>query len=339
MASPPENNTSPSPEAPDSGESENVASRARRSFLRNAGLAALAAGSAASLPRLEARQAAGEPKVTPPVPSEEGSGMGNELEAMGGSPVVESGYASGERPLPSLKQRVLALKGLLVEKGVLSEEKINGFVGYYEKFVGPHLGAAAVAHAWVNADFRRKLLAPPADQPFLATAALRDFLFNTVNPETGKPFLAPQLTLGTAIGPEGEYLRIVQNGLQTSGVDKGKRIHNIVACTVCSCYPQALLGVQPTWYKSQQYRSRVISNPLGVLDEFMQDLTATNKEKWNYYKGYRDGLDEIRTWDSNSEVRFFVIPELPSAWQNLPEPELRKRITRNAMLGAEILLP
>jgi len=344
MVSPPESNTSPesnnkpAPGAPGPAENETVASRARRSFLRNAGLAALAAGSAASLPRVEARQASGESQGKSPIPPEDGSGMGNELEAMGGSPVVESGYGSGERPLPSLKQRVLALKGLLVEKGILSEEKINGFVGYYEKFVGPHLGAAAVAHAWVNEEFRRKLLEPPADQPFLATAALRDFLFTTVNPETGKPFLAPQLTLGTAIGPEGEYLRIVQNGLQTSGPDKGKRIHNIVACTVCSCYPQALLGVQPTWYKSQQYRSRVISNPLGVLDEFMQDLVAANKEKWDHYKKYRDGLDEIRTWDSNSEVRFFVIPELPTAWRNLPEQELRKRITRNAMLGAEILL-
>jgi nitrile hydratase len=265
--------------------------------------------------------------------------MGTELEAMGGSPVVESGYGSGEQPLPSLKQRVLALKGLLVEKGILSEEKINGFVSYYEQFVGPHLGAAAVAHAWVNEEFRRRLLEPPADQPFMATAALRDFLFNTTNPETGRPYLAPQLTLGTAIGPEGEYLRIVQNGLQTGGVDKGKRIHNIVACTVCSCYPQALLGVQPTWYKSQQYRSRVINNPLGVVDEFMKDLVGSNQGQWAFYQAYREGLDEIRTWDSNSEVRFFVIPELPSAWKGLPEQELRKRVTRNAMLGAEIFLP
>lgn len=338
MATPPDNNTQ-AHEAEGPPDDSSVTSKPRRSFLRHTALAALAAGTAVSLPKVEARQ---DPKGTNdklPTPPDDIVGIGNELEAVGGSPVAESGYASGERPLPSLKQRVLALKGLLIEKGILSEEKINGFVGYYEKFVGPHLGAAAVAHAWVNADFRRKLLEPPADQPFMATAALRDFLFNTVNPETGHPFLAPQLTLGTAIGPEGEYLRIVQNGLQTTGPDKGKRIHNIVACTVCSCYPQALLGVQPTWYKSQQYRSRVISNPLGVLDEFMQDLAAANQEKWSFYKRYRDGLDEIRTWDSNSEVRFFVIPELPSAWKNIPEHELRKRITRNAMLGAEILLP
>ena len=111
-----------------------------------------------------------------------------------------------------------------------------------------------------------------------------------------------------------------------------------MACTVCSCYPQALLGVQPTWYKSQQYRSRVISNPLGVVDEFMQDLIAGDSAKWAQYKSYRAGLDEVRTWDSNSEVRFFVIPEMPSSWNGLSEAELRKRITRNAMLGAEILL-
>ncbi len=316
---------------------EQIGNQARRSFLRNTGLAAMAAG-AAALPQVKAKDSLESPAR--PDPRKSGSdGMGNDLEAMGGSPVVESNYDSGEQPLPSLKQRVLALKGLLIQKGVLTEEKITGFVAYYEKLVGPHLGAAAVAHAWVNPDFRNKLLSPPPDQPFLATAALRDFFFNTTNPETGRPWLVPDLTLGTAIGPEGEYLRILENGLQSVGPDKGKRIHNIVACTVCSCYPQALLGVQPTWYKSQQYRSRVISSPLGVVDEFVEDLAAGDRSKLSYYTTYRDGLDEVRTWDSNSEVRFFVIPEMPAAWSRLSEPELRKRVTRNAMLGAEILFP
>jgi nitrile hydratase len=296
-----------------------IDNRARRSFLRNTGLAALAAG-AAALPPIKARQA-------------------DDLETTGDSAVVGSGEESSEQPLPSLQQRVLALKGLLISKGVLTEEKINGFIAYYEKLIGPHLGAAAVAHAWVNPEFRQKLLAPPPEQPFLATAALRDFFFNTVNPETGRPYLVPDLTLGTAIGPEGEYLRILENGVQTAGPDKGKKIHNIVACTVCSCYPQALLGVQPTWYKSQQYRSRVISSPLGVIDEFIEDLVAGDHSKWVYYKAYRESLDEIRTWDSNSEVRFFVIPEMPVTWKQLSEQELRKRVTRNAMLGAEILFP
>jgi nitrile hydratase len=294
---------------------ETIDNRARRSFLRNTGLAALAAG-AAALPPIEARQA-------------------DDVKATAAPAVAESGESS----LASLKQRVLALKGLLISKGVLTEDKINGFIGYYEKLIGPHLGAAAVAHAWVNPEFRQKLLAPPPEQPFLATAALRDFFFNTVNPETGRPYLVPDLTLGTAIGPEGEYLRILENGTQIVGPDKGKKIHNIVACTVCSCYPQALLGVQPTWYKSQQYRSRVISSPLGVVDEFVEDLAAGDKNKLAYYHSYRDSLDEIRTWDSNSEVRFFVIPEMPASWRQLSEQELRKRVTRNAMLGAEILFP
>lgn len=298
----PSNDPPANPEPPNRGQP-------RRAFLRNTGLAALAAGAAASLPQGQAKPAVAAAKE--PKAAEE---------------------------LPPLKQRVLALKGLLVQKGVLSDEKINGFVAYYEKLVGPHLGAAAVAHAWVNPDFRQKLISAPPDQPFLASAALRDFFFKTTNPDTGHPYLAPELTLGTAIGPEGEYLRILENGVQSSGPDKGKRFHNIVACTVCSCYPQALLGVQPTWYKSQQYRSRVISNPLGVVDEFMQDLIAGDNKKWSEYKTYRDGLDEIRTWDSNSEVRFFVIPEMPASWKSLSENELRKRITRNAMLGAEILL-
>jgi nitrile hydratase len=310
--------------------------RARRSFLRNTGLAALATG-AAALPQVNARQADASPRPDPSLLAE--TGMGNDLEDMGGSPVVESNYTSGEKPLPSLKQRVLALKGLLIQKGVLTEEKITGFVSYYEKLVGPHLGAAAIAHAWVNPDFKQKLISLPLDQPFMATAALRDFFFNTTNPQTGRPFLVPDLTLGTAIGPEGEYLRILENGLQTIGPDKGKRIHNIVACTVCSCYPQALLGVQPTWYKSQQYRSRVISSPLGVVDEFVEDLVAGDQAKWAYYKSYRAGLDEIRTWDSNSEVRFFVIPEMPANWKRFTEQQLRERVTRNAMLGAEILFP
>jgi nitrile hydratase len=316
---------------------DKIGNQARRSFLRNTGLAALAAG-ASALPQVKAKPTNPDPAHADEAPSGS-SGMGNDLEAMGGSPVVESGYSSGEQALPSLKQRVLALKGLLVKKGVLTEEKITGFVAYYEKLIGPHLGAAAVAHAWVNPEFRNKLIAPPPDQPFMATQALRDFFFNTTNPDTGHPFLAPDLTIGTSIGPEGEYLRILENGIQTTGPDKGKKIHNIVACTVCSCYPQALLGVQPTWYKSQQYRSRVISSPLGVVDEFVEDLVSGDQSKWAYYKAYRESLDEIRTWDSNSEVRFFVIPEMPKNWKNLSEQELRKRVTRNAMLGAEILFP
>lgn len=133
-----------------------------------------------------------------------------------------------------------------------------------------------------------QVLDPPADQPFQATAALHEFFFKTINPETGRPFLAPELTLPTVIGREGESLRILQNGLQTVGADQGKRIHNIMACTVCSCYPQTLLGVQPTWYKSQQYRSRVMSSPLGVLDAFMHDLIAGDHQKLAFYKSCRD---------------------------------------------------
>jgi nitrile hydratase len=83
----------------------------------------------------------------------------------------------------------------------------------------------------------------------------------------------------------------------------------------------------------------VINTPLGIVDEFIEDLVAGDKEKWAYYKAYRDSLAEIRTWDSNSEVRFFVIPEMPANWKGYPEQELRKRITRNSMLGAEILFP
>lgn len=239
-----------------------------------------------------------------------------------------------------MKERVLALKSLLVEKGIIPAAMLEAFVQYYEKGVGPHLGAAAVAHAWKNAEFRQALLNPPAEAPFNTSLALQSFFFNTVNPETGKPFLTKGLVFpGPAIGPEGNYVKVIHNGVQESGPSKGRFVHNIVTCTICSCYPQALLGIQPTWYKSQQYRARVTSDPMGVLDEFMEELTETDKAKQDHWQAYRNRIEEVQVWDSNSEVRFFVIPEMPSQWSTLSEAAIRKKITRNAMIGTEILLP
>lgn len=258
----------------------------------------------------------------------------------GGAPVVDQPFkwADGttEIILPPLKERVLALKQLLIEKKLMSEDVIQGFVNYYEKVVGPHLGAAVVAHAWVNPDWKAKLLAPPADQPFQAALLIRDFLFNTPNPDTGKPYLTPEITFGLTIGPEGEFIRIVANGEQKEG-GKSLFVHNLVTCTVCSCYPQALLGTQPMWYKSQQYRARSVADPLGILREFAEDANPNNGARRRQFQDYAAQIDELRVWDSNSEVRFFVIPVMPKAWAGLSENELRKRVTRNAMLGAEIL--
>lgn len=307
----------------------------RRDLLKTIGLAAITAGST-SLPSI-ARES------SPPHPdSHEDRSEGTaDLEYLGGSPVHEGRYRNGERPLPSLKARVLALKTLLIkEKGILKEHDVEGFVQYYEKAVGPHLGAAAVAHAWRDASFRHKLLEPPAQAPFETSTTLREFLTKAINPDTGQPLLPANLIVpGTAIGPEGNYVRVLANGLQSSGPNKGRFIHNIVSCTICSCYPQALLGIQPTWYKSQQYRARVVRDPLGVLDEFMDELIAGDQAKQKEWRNYRHKIDEIQVWDSNSEVRFFVIPSMPLAWNSLSEHELRKKVTRNSMIGAEILLP
>lgn len=308
--------------------------KSRRKFLRNAGLASLTAGATT----IVGRETINEPASAKP--AQEGVTPDDSRAIHGGAPVsdtpVKSANGHIEPLLPPLKERVLALKQLLIEKKLISEQAVQGFVDYYEKFVGPHLGAAVVAHAWKNPDWKAELLMPPEDKPFQAALLIRDFLFNTVNPDTGKPYLVPQLTFGLTIGPEGEFIRIVANGQQAA---KGKTlfVHNLVTCTVCSCYPQALLGTQPMWYKSQQYRARSVSDPLGILAEFAADANQGNEKRQAQFQAYANKIDELRVWDSNSEVRFFVIPEMPKSWVGLSENELRKRVTRNAMLGAEIL--
>lgn len=320
--------------------SQDAENKSRRDFLRNAGLAGLSAG----VTTIIGREKLGEPASAETV-SETNNLTNNTLAdpsrvMHGGSPIYD---APGKNPdgsteaiLPPIRERVLALKQLLIEKKIISEQAVQGFVDYYEKVVGPHLGAAVVAHAWKNPDWQAKLVNPPADQPFQAAILIRDFLFNTINPDTGKPYLDANITFGLTIGPEGEYIRILANGEQ---IENGKKIflHNLVTCTVCSCYPQALLGTQPMWYKSQQYRARSVSDPFGILLEFAEDANQGKSDRLKQFAEYTSKINELRVWDSNSEVRFFVIPEMPKAWSNFSENELRKKITRNAMLGAEIL--
>lgn len=307
----------------------------RRHFLRNASLAGLTAGATT----LVGRETVGEPVSAEPT-TKEGVAPDDSRAIHGGAPIADAPIDSAHGPLepvlPPIKERVLALKQLLIEKKLIDEKTIQDFVNYYEKFVGPHLGAAVVAHAWVNADWKAQLLAPPAEQPFQAALLIRDFLFNTVNPATGKPYLIPQLTFGLTIGPEGEFIRVVANGEQTQD-GRTLFVHNLVTCTICSCYPQALLGIQPMWYKSQQYRARSVADPFGILLEFAEEAHRGKADRRAQFQAYADKIDELRVWDSNSEVRFFVIPEMPKPWAGLSENELRQRITRNAMLGAEIL--
>jgi nitrile hydratase len=231
-------------------------------------------------------------------------------------------------PLPA---RVSALKDLLISKRVVAQQGIDGFVQYYSKTITPMLGAAVVVQAWQNPSFKQALLNPPSSQPFYASLLIRNFLTSAINPIDGKIFLDPANTFGLTLGPEGEYIRVVANGvLPAVNSTTGLRIHNLVVCTVCSCYPQALLGVQPTWYKSQQYRARAMGEPFGVLKEFAEDAGHN-------IDAYLASINELRVWDANSEVRFFVIPEMPRSWAGLSSSDKLKRVTRNSMVGTEIL--
>lgn len=178
--------------------------------------------------------------------------------------------------------RVSALETLLVEKGLLSTDAIDAVVAHFEDEVGPHLGAKVVARAWVDPDFRERLVAD-------ATAACAE--------------------LGIA-GLRGEHLRVV--------VDTPE-VHNVVTCTLCSCYPWPVLGLPPAWYKSPAYRARVAKEPREVLAEdfgFSVDADVT-----------------IRVWDSNSELRYFVLPERPAGTEGWSEEELAALVTREAMIG------
>ena len=253
---------------------------------------------------------------------------------LGGTPIIDGPFPDGQLPLQPLRERVLALKDLLEQKKVVDPKLIEVFTGLYEKSVGPRYGAAAVAHIWTDAAFRQAVLNPPADKPFEATTLIAQYLRSQQSHES---FNIPE-TPGTFFGPEGEWLRVVANGVDEKS---GMRIHNIVTCTACSCYPQALLGIQPIWYKSTAYRARTVTSPRGVMKEFAEAQGGAAVAR---LASYLAGIDEMRVWDSNSEVRFLVVPELPEQYRSLPaeelkgkEEELRMVVTRNSMVGVEIL--
>ncbi|HXW83428.1 MAG TPA: nitrile hydratase subunit alpha [Candidatus Binataceae bacterium] len=181
--------------------------------------------------------------------------------------------------------RVKALEALLVEKGLVDPAALDQIVDTYEKQVGPKNGARVVARAWVDPAFRRRLLAN-------ATAACAE--------------------LGIA-GPEGGRLIAVENTA---------RVHNLIVCTLCSCYPWPVLGLPPVWYKSFAYRSRAVSDPRGVLREFGLELPESV---------------EIRVWDSSAEQRYLVIPERPAGTARMTEEQLAALVTRDSMVGVERL--
>ncbi|HEX2485919.1 MAG TPA: nitrile hydratase subunit alpha [Myxococcota bacterium] len=188
---------------------------------------------------------------------------------------------SDARDDAAIALRVEALEALLTEKGLLDPAQVDAVVRRYEEEVGPLNGARVVARAWVDPDYRRRLLED-------GTAAIAELGFG---------------------GPQGEYMVVVENTPE---------VHNVVVCTLCSCYPWPVLGLPPTWYKSPPYRSRVVREPRAVLREMGLELAP--------------GL-EVRVWDSSSEVRYLVLPERPPGSEGLSEEALRALVTRDAMIG------
>jgi nitrile hydratase len=186
--------------------------------------------------------------------------------------------------LSEIELRVRALETLLTEKGYVDPAALDAIVQAYETKIGPHNGARVVAKAWSDPAFRRALLED-------ATKAVG--------------------TLGH-VSRVGDHLVAVEN--------TPKR-HNMVVCTLCSCYPWSLLGLPPVWYKSTAYRSRAVIDPRGVLKEFGVEIPENV---------------EVRVWDSTAEVRYLVIPERPAGTESLSEAELAALVTRDSMIGAGI---
>jgi nitrile hydratase len=179
--------------------------------------------------------------------------------------------------------RVKALESLLVEKGMLDRAAIDAWIELYTEEIGPKRGAQVVARAWCDPGYKERLLAN-------ATAAIDEFGF-----------------AGQATG----HLRAVENTGE---------IHNVVVCTLCSCYPYSILGLAPAWYKANEYRARIVREPRKVLAEFGVALG--------------DAV-EVRVWDSTSELRYMVVPERPAGTEGWDEQRLAALVTRNSMVGTD----
>lgn len=190
-------------------------------------------------------------------------------------------------PPKQVEIRVKALESLLVEKGLVDPQALDELVDVYEHRVGPQNGAKVVAKAWCNPAYRDRLLED-------ATAAIAEFGFE---------------------GRQGEDMIALENT---------PTVHNMVVCTLCSCYPWPVLGLPPVWYKSPPYRARAVSEPRSVLEEF-----GVNLEKHV----------EIRVWDSTAEVRYLVIPIRPAGTEHLNEMQLASLVTRDSMIGTGVVMP
>jgi len=183
--------------------------------------------------------------------------------------------------------RVKALESLLVEKGLVDPAALDALVDAYEHKLGPRNGARVIARAWVDPAYKKRLLAD-------ATAAIAELGYG---------------------GQQGENMLVVENT---------PKVHNLVVCTLCSCYPWPVLGLPPVWYKSAPYRSRAVIDPRGVLREFGLELPQET---------------EVRVWDSTAELRYLVLPERPAGTGQLSEEQLAALVTRDAMIGVAKVMP
>lgn len=186
-------------------------------------------------------------------------------------------------PPSELALRVQALESLLVEKGLVDPAALDLLIDAYETKIGPRNGARVVARAWSDPAFKAWLLRD-------ATAAIASLGYT---------------------GRQGEHMKVVENTPQ---------VHNLVVCTLCSCYPWPVLGLPPVWYKSAPYRSRAVADPRGVLKEFGTPVP--------------DDV-EVRVWDSTAELRYLVLPEWPAGTDDWTEEQLAGLVTRNSMIGVE----
>lgn len=177
--------------------------------------------------------------------------------------------------------RVKAIETLLLSKGLIDPNTLDELIDTYENNIGPQNGAKVVAKAWVDEDYKKRLLED-------ATSAIRELSYQ---------------------GRQGENMVVVENTPKT---------HNVVVCTLCSCYPWPVLGIPPTWYKSDEYRSRAVREPRKVLSEFGLNI---------------DSKVQIKVWDSTAELRYLVLPMRPIGSENMSEAELAKLVTRNSMIG------
>jgi nitrile hydratase len=188
-------------------------------------------------------------------------------------------------PLSDIQLRVRALESLLTDKGLVDPAALDGLVDTYETRVGPRNGARVVALAWTDPEFKRRLLED-------ATATLADMGF---------------------IGRQGEDMLVLENT---------PTVHNMVVCTLCSCYPWPVLGLPPVWYKSAPYRSRAVIDPRGVLREFGVELSEDV---------------EVRVWDSTAELRYLVLPMRPEGTEGMSQAGLEALVTRDSMIGTAVV--